>query len=604
MRRLLLILSFVILPICLSAQDWERIKDDTQNYISGEGWGNTLDEADQQALAALISKISVVVSSNFEVLEGESKNGESHDYERYIESKVSTFANATLTNTEYIILENEPDAHVARWIKRSELERIFEGRKAKILEYVGNAVKGEIKGKVDDALRNYYWAYLMLKTLQHPSEIKYSDLSGEEHTLVTWIPERMDNIFDDIKPFVIGKNGTEVEMYFTFRGEPVTSLDYTYFDGSRWSNIYSAKDGKGVLELSPGAIGENLQLKYEYAYRNEAHIDKELYSVISVVKGNSFKSSYVTLKGKVERSTARSVVKADEETAKKTTASLTKLEDDSFIRAAIDKVIDAIKTKNYLSVDDLFTTDGLDMYHRLISYGKASLIGTPKYSAYRNGDRVVVRSIPMSFSFDRGVRKSFVEDIVFTFNSSGQIECLAFSLDDNAAMDILDKQAWPVNARMSIIEFLENYKTAFALERLDYIKTIFDDNAVIIVGKVAKVAETVGTDVAKLPSISNNVIITRTRYSKEQYIKHLALCFDSNEFVNIRFANNDVIKAGKGGEIYGIQIKQDYYSTNYGDTGYLFLLVDINNPQEPMIKVRTWQPKPDPVDGLFDISHF
>ena len=74
--------------------------------------------------------------------------------------------------------------------------------------------------------------------------------------------------------------------------------------------------------------------------------------------------------------------------------------------------------------------------------------------------------------------------------------------------------------------------------------------------------------------------------------------------MNIRFANNDVVKAGKGGEIYGIQIKQDYYSTNYGDSGYLFLLVDINKPLEPTIKVRTWQPEPDPIDGLFDISHF
>ena len=604
MRKLLLIFLSAFLPLCLFAQDWDRIKDDTQNYISGEGWGNTLDEADQHALAALISKISVVVSSNYEILEGESKNSEGQDYERYIESKVSTFANATLTNTESLIITNEPDAHVARWIKRSELERIFEGRKAKVLEYVGNAVKGETKGKVDDALRNYYWAYTMLKTLQHPSEMKYSDPSGEEHTLVTWIPERMDDIFDDIKPSVIAKNGDEVEIYFSFRDKPVTSLDYTYFDGSRWSNIYSAKDGKGVLELAPGSTGDNLQIKYEYTYRNEAHIDKELYSVISVVKGNSFKSSYVTLKGKVEKSTAKAVVKADEETSRKTTESLTKLDDDSFIRVTMDKVVEAIKTKNYASVDDLFTTDGLDMYHRLISYGKASLVGTPTYSIYRNEDRVVVRSVPMSFSFSRGVRKSFVEDIVFTFNSAGQIECLAFALDGKAAMDILNKQAWPVNARMSIIEFLENYKTAFALERLDYIKTIFDDNAVIIVGKVAKVATPVGTDEAKLPSISNNVIVTRTRYSKEQYIKHLAQCFASNEFVNIRFANNDVIKAGKGGEIYGIQIKQDYYSTNYGDTGYLFLLVDINNPQEPMIKVRTWQPEPDPVDGLFDISHF
>ena len=75
-------------------------------------------------------------------------------------------------------------------------------------------------------------------------------------------------------------------------------------------------------------------------------------------------------------------------------------------------------------------------------------------------------------------------------------------------------------------------------------------------------------------------------------------------FVNIRFANHDIIRAGQGGELYGIQIKQDYYSTNYGDTGYLFLLVDMNKADEPMIKVRTWQPEPDPELGLYDMGIF
>lgn len=603
MKRIYSIVILLIIAISAHAQSWEYVKTDTQTYISGEGWGETIDEADKQALASLISKISVVISNDFEMLEGESKIGEEAEYQIYIENKISTYSNATLTNTESLILSNEPDAHVARWIKRSELDKIFQGRKDKVLEYVGNAVKSEEKGKIDDALRNYYWAYQMLKTLQHPSELKFRH-EGEQHVLISWIPVRMDEIFDDIKPVVIGRNGDDVELYFSFRDKPVASLDYTYFDGSRWSNIYSAKDGKGVLELAPGALGENIQIKYEYAYKNEAHIDNELYSVINVVKGNAMKASYANIKCKVEKAAAKQIAKEEKETAEKITETLTKLDDEAFIRATMDKIVDAIKTKNYSSVDDLFTTDGMDMYHRLVSYGKASLVGTPIYSIYRNGDRVIVRSIPMSFSFSRGVRKSFVEDVVFTFNAAGQIECLAFALDDKAAQDILGKQAWPVNARMSIIEFLENYKTAFALERLDYIKTIFDDNAVIIVGKVAKVATPTMTDQAKMPTINNNTIVTRTRYSKEQYIKHLEACFASNEFVNIRFANNDVVKAGKGGEIYGIQIKQDYYSTNYGDTGYLFLLVDINKPLEPTIKVRTWQPEPDPVEGLFDISHF
>lgn len=595
MKRLFLLFSFFALVLPCHAQSWDQVKNDP-NYLTGEGYGETIDEADQQALQGIISQLTVAVSSSIELLEGESRDGDSDDYKKYVENKISTYSNATLTNTEQLILSNEPDAHVVRWIKRSEIERIFAGRRAKVFEYISNAEKAEEKGKVDDALRNYYWAFTLLKTLQYPSEVKHLD-----HTLVSWIPEKMNEIFESVSVSVSSRQNENLELYITFRDQPVTSMDYTYFDGSRWSNIYSAKDGKGVLELAPGAVGENLQLKVEFAYKNEAHIDREISSVISVVKSAAFRKSYINIKGKVDNASALTARTLEQTTNAAATRTLAKLDDETAVRADMDRVISAIRTKTYGSVSDLFTADGLDMYNRLISYGNAQIVGTPTYTVYRNGDRVVVRAVPMSFHFARGIKKSFVEDIVFTFDASGKIEALAFALDDIATNDVLTKQAWPEMARMSIIEFLENYKTAFALERLDYIRTIFDDNAVIIVGKVATVAP---SPAAENQLTLNNKVITRTRISKEQYLKNLERCFASNEFVNIRFANNDIIKAGKGGEIYGIQIKQDYYSTNYGDTGYLFLLVDINDPQAPMIKVRTWQPEPDPIEGLYNIAHF
>ena len=603
MKKLLFGTALLLLPFFLpcAAQTWEEVQADTQTYLYGEGTGETIDEADQQALASLISKISVVVSSNYEMLEGESRSDQGVDYQRYIENKVSTFSNATLTNTESKILSNEPDAHVVRWIRRSEIDRIFQARKNKILEYVGNAFRGETKGKVDDALRNYYWAYSLLKTLQHPSELTYTDDDGHEHVLVSWIPQQMNEIFDDIKPSVVSRRGDDLEIYFSFRDKPVTSLDYTYFDGSRWSNIYSAKDGRGVLELSAGAVGENIQLKYEYAYKNEAHIDKELYDVINVVKANAMRKSYVNVRGDVDTEVAAAAQEHAEQASAAAVSKLTKLDDETLIRGTMERVVSAIGSKAYGMADECFTPDGLDIYKRLISYGRAALVGTPTYKIYRNGDRTVVRAVPMSFSFQRGLRKSFVEDVVFTFTPDGKIDNLAFALDESATTDVLTKGAWPENARMSIIEFLENYKTAFALERLDYIRTIFDDNAVIITGKIVK-PKLDGIPENNRLQLSQNVV--KTRYTKEQYIKHLEQSFASKEFINIRFSNNDIIKAGKGGEIYGIQIKQDYYSDNYGDTGYLFLLVDINSPTEPIIKVRTWQPEPDPVDGLYDISNF
>ncbi len=84
------------------------------------------------------------------------------------------------------------------------------------------------------------------------------------------------------------------------------------------------------------------------------------------------------------------------------------------------------------------------------------------------------------------------------------------------------------------------------------------------------------------------------RKTKEEYMTQLERCFKSNEYVNINFSDNDIQKAAFGGNTFGIQIKQDYYSQHYGDQGYLFLFVDLNEADKPIIKIRTWQPERNP----------
>jgi hypothetical protein len=57
-------------------------------------------------------------------------------------------------------------------------------------------------------------------------------------------------------------------------------------------------------------------------------------------------------------------------------------------------------------------------------------------------------------------------------------------------------------------------------------------------------------------------------------------------------------------QIYFLEVKQDYYSSNYGDTGYLTLLFDVEDYRKPIIHVRTWQPEPDPNFGIFSPGDF
>jgi len=591
----------LLLPLTSLAQTAEERAEQMKanaEYICGEGWGDTYNSADQAALADLISKISLNISNSFEIKEEEFNTTSSFDSKTAITSVMNSYAQATLTNTFNLVISNTPQTHVLRYIRKSEVNKIFDERKEKVFDYVRSAMRAEEKAKIDDALRNYYWAFAMVRSLQYPNSVKMT-IDGVQRLLVTWIPQQIEEIMSNLSTKIASKDGNEINLFIKYKGEPVTSLDYTYFDGQTWSNLYSAKDGMGIVELRPGVEINSLQLKYEYEYADQCQIDKELESVMQLFKGTSFKNASVYINNLDKKSAVSSEAKKEFEKSVKTESAanletLSKVENEKELAGIMTRVINAIKAKEYDSVSDCFSEDGLEMYKKLLNYGQARLLGDPQFSFYTMGKRVVCRSIPMAFSFKNNRRK-FVEDVTFTFDENKKIECVAFGLGSQAKTDIFNKGvgAWSDYAKMVIATFLENYKTAFALKRLDYLESVFDDNATIITGHIIKKAPKVAMEGESFIN-SNNKLIKYTRQTKSEYMRKLKMCFQSNQFINIRFAGNDVVKMGAGGETYGIQIKQDYYSTNYGDHGYLFLMVDFNDPDNPSIKVRTWQPDRNP----------
>ena len=601
MHKTIWMILMFLLPLTSLAQTAEERAEQMKanaEYICGEGWGDTYNSADQAALADLISKISLNISNSFEIKEEEFNTNSSFDSKTAITSVMNSYAQATLTNTFNLVISNTPQTHVLRYIRKSEVNKIFDERKEKVFDYVRSAMRAEEKAKIDDALRNYYWAFAMVRSLQYPNSVKMT-IDGVQRLLVTWIPQQIEEIMSNLSTKIASKDDNEINLFIKYKGEPVTSLDYTYFDGQTWSNLYSAKDGMGIVELRPGVEINSLQLKYEYEYADQCQIDKELESVMQLFKGTSFKNASVYINNLDKKSAVSSEAKKEFEKSVKTESAadletLSKVENEKELAGIMTRVINAIKAKDYDSVSDCFSEDGLEMYKKLLNYGQARLLGDPQFSFYTMGKRVVCRSIPMAFSFKNNRRK-FVEDVTFTFDENKKIECVAFGLGSQAKTDIFNKGvgAWSDYAKMVIATFLENYKTAFALKRLDYLESVFDDNATIITGHIIKKAPKVAMEGESFIN-SNNKLIKYTRQTKSEYMRKLKICFQSNQFINIRFADNDVVKMGAGGETYGIQIKQDYYSTNYGDHGYLFLMVDFNDPDNPSIKVRTWQPDRNP----------
>lgn len=591
-----MVAALLLSPISIYGQtksDAKRIMS-SFDYVYGEGWGETEEIADKQALANLISKITTTISNQFTVDESEMSDGNNVSSETKVNSIVNTYSQATLNNVGSIVLEQAPKAHVMRYIKTAELQKAFEQRKDKVFDYLRSAARNEANGRIDNALRYYYWSMIMLKSLQYPNEIKFEDEEGS-HLLTTWIPLKINEIFDNIDAQIARRYGDVVDIYMTYKGNPVGSLDFTYFDGVQWSQLNNARNGVASIELRKNSSIRNLQLKYEYQYADETRIDGETHQVMSLFKEMTFPKASRIIGGNAKKESADFKTdfskQVDNLVKSESMLDISQVENAKDYAKIMEKVINGIKSREYDEIKTYFTNDGWDMFDKLLHYGNARLIGDANFAFYAMDDNVVCRSIPMSFSFKNN-QKKFIEAVTFTFDNNMKIDAVAFALDSKAIADIFHNKLskWSDKMKLIVASFLENYKTAFALKRLDYIENLFSDEAVIIVGHILKKKPYSGENNKYI----ENEEVKYNRLTKEEYINNLRKSFKSNEYINIRFTDNEVTKSQVGGELYGIQIHQDYCSSSYGDTGYLFLLVDINNPKQPTIFVRTWQPNRDP----------
>lgn len=599
-----------MLSVIAPAQTVEQIKADRNTYLWGEGTGPTLKSADQDALNSLISQISVHVESQFTVLKEETEKAGKSNFTEQAKLVMSTYSNASLTSTERVVLDNEPNARVFRYIRRADVRKVFEQRKIKIMDFMQIAEESLRKYQIADALRYSNWALTLLRSHPDGSSMTYTTHDGQQRILLTYLPAFINDIIAMLRfaALEIADEGESryVTIGITAGGVPVSNFDYTYWDGMNWSTIVSAQDGRGTLEFHGGTakLRTETQIRSEYEFEGEARADREIEEVMKRLNPMPFPKAIVNLKfqnsqpaEQVAVATKAIVTPSVPATLPIADIKLSQVSNPKFYEDITKQIVESLKTRNFDGIKKFFTTDGYDVFTKLLNYGQARLISMDNIRTIKFGETVICRGAKMNFAFQNNTRK-FIEEVVFHFNANNKIEYLTFGLGDVATASILGRTAWSETDRLTIINFLENYKTAYALKRLDYISSIFADNALIIVGNVVQQSKQADNPFA------GNKIVQYNRLSKQQYINQLRMSFASKEFINIKFEDSDIRKSGRGEGVFGIQIKQNYHSSNYGDEGYLFLLIDLSQANKPTINIRTWQPEKNPDGSIYGIEDF
>lgn len=152
--------------------------------------------------------------------------------------------------------------------------------------------------------------------------------------------------------------------------------------------------------------------------------------------------------------------------------------------------------------------------------------------------------------------------------------------------------------RHRILSYCEHLRTSYTTRDIDFLRQVFSDNALIIVG------HTVRTSDATSPKGTPKV--TYSLRSKQEYLSNLAKIFDSGNDIDLRFSGFRIMRHPTMKGIYGVSLRQEYSCGRYSDDGWLFLLWDFRDPSMPLIHVRTWQPSQSLAgeDDLIDMSDF
>lgn len=184
------------------------------------------------------------------------------------------------------------------------------------------------------------------------------------------------------------------------------------------------------------------------------------------------------------------------------------------------------------------------------------------------------------------------QEAVVSFDKQGNMTNFQLAISTNLYMNVIKSnlEVGDLRRRQLILDYVEQFRTAYNQKDLNFLEKIFSDDALIITGNVSKPHTT--KDGVKVPEK-----IEYTKHTKRQYLDRLKTIFGRNKKIHVTFDEIEVMLHPLDADVYGVTLHQGYSSDNYHDDGYLFLLWDFMDETQPRIHVRTWQPDAYDKDG-------
>lgn len=577
----------------------KAIQSDIQmeQYMWAIGTGPTKEIADKNA----INSLSQLGMTQTTIIDNEFSNvNTGQDAQSTMSTKATSvgISNLALDKARVIFLAPQAGMEVAlRFMTREDWDKRDEDTKIKINNYIDSA---KFAFSVEDQLRYYSWANILM------SGYTKGDIQIDGHHAGPMLQSKVREILNNIKVSIIAieedkqnKNYPyKVMLDFIYNNSPLPSITYSYFDGSGTVSDEMVKDGRAMIQMKK--LPESFNINIDYIMEDLARQAEPAVVVLAprtapfkeatkevFTKGFRAKSEVDTNSDKVNSVVAKQLKKQAADYA-----AVTEVKDDAQApyRKIMSDIVASFSSISVVNIRPHFTDSAWSEYQKIVAEGNPTLARTPSWTFAELDSLVICREMPIKLNFKGN--KKFVEDVVFRVNKkTKKIESLAYKLSQNTEKHIMAKE-WNERDRLTLITFLEDYRTAYCLRDIEYINKVFSNDAYIIVGKVLQQSKKKYNDNTELINQDGKVVYTQ--YSKEEYLVNLKKSFMSKEFVNIRFEECNVGKGYNAKEgIYAVQVRQLYYSNNYSDDGILTLAIDMRNDVNPLVRVRVWQQERD-----------
>ena len=164
-------------------------------------------------------------------------------------------------------------------------------------------------------------------------------------------------------------------------------------------------------------------------------------------------------------------------------------------------------------------------------------------------------------------------EISINFDKDGNISDIhfAFNVDLGPGRDLTD-----LRRRLYLTNFIENYQKAYYRKDISFISNVLIDDVIVTEREIIT-----NKSPEKICSLPDNT---------REYIAVLERIFAMNERIDFKINETMLQQHPKHEHIYGVIFVQTLHLKSYSDMSYVFLYIDFNNENEPLIKVRIWSP--------------